>query len=125
MGRIKRADAAGAIYHMFNRGNRRATIFEKEADYEAFERILVDAVAKFDVELFGDRVLSNHWHLLVRPKVDGEMSRFAQWLNLTRSQRYRAHLHAAGKGHLFKGRFRSSPVCTMKSGLCRATKAFQ
>jgi len=28
MGRIKRADAAGAIYHMLNRGNRRATIFE-------------------------------------------------------------------------------------------------
>ena len=36
MGRIKRADAAGAIYHMLNRGNRRATIFEKEADYEVF-----------------------------------------------------------------------------------------
>ena len=28
MGRIKRADAAGAIYHMLNRGNRRATIFD-------------------------------------------------------------------------------------------------
>jgi len=78
MGRIKRADAAGAIYHMLNRGNRRATIFEKDADFEAFERILVDAVAKFEIDLFSYCVLSNHWHLVVRLQVDGELSRFAQ-----------------------------------------------
>ena len=95
MGRIKRADAAGAIYHMLNRGNRRATMFEKEADFEAFERILIDAVAKFEIELFSYCVLSNHWHLVVGPKVDGEMSRFAQWLTLTltHTQRYHAHHH--------------------------------
>ena len=52
MGRVKRADAAGAIYHMLNRANRRMTIFEKEGDYEAFERILVEAVSKFKIELF-------------------------------------------------------------------------
>jgi len=61
MGRTKRADAASAIYHMLNCGNRRATIFEKDADYEAFERILIDAVAKSDVELFSYCELSNHW----------------------------------------------------------------
>jgi len=93
MGRIKRADAAGAIYHMLNRGNRRATMFEKEADFEAFERILIDAVAKFEIELFSYCVLSNHWHLVVGPKVDGEMSQFAQWLTLTHTQRYHAHHH--------------------------------
>jgi len=78
MGRMKRADAAGAIYHMLNRGNRRTTIFEKDADFEAFERILVDAVAKFEIDLFSYCVLSNHWHLVVRLQVDGELSRFAQ-----------------------------------------------
>jgi len=78
MGRMKRADAAGAIYHMLNRGNRRTTIFEKDADFEAFERILVDAVAKFEINLFSYCVLSNHWHLVVRLQADGELSRFAQ-----------------------------------------------
>ena len=78
MGRMKRADAAGAIYHMLNRGNRRTTIFEKDADFEAFERILVDAVAKFEIDLFSYCVLSNHWHLVVRLQADGELSRFAQ-----------------------------------------------
>ena len=33
----------------------------------------------------------NHWHLCVRPKMDGEMSRFAHWLTLTHTQRYNAY----------------------------------
>ena len=44
MGRPKRADEAGAIYHMLNRANRRATIFHKDADYVAFEQIIAEAL---------------------------------------------------------------------------------
>jgi hypothetical protein len=36
----RRADGGGEIYHVLNRGNGRATIFHKDADYEAFERVL-------------------------------------------------------------------------------------
>lgn len=110
MGRAKRADAAGAIYHMLNRANRRVKIFEKLADYEAFERILVDAVAKYKIKLFSFCILPNHWHMVVSPQVNGEMSRFAQWLTLTHTQRYHAHHHSAGEGHLYQGRFKSFPV---------------
>ena len=46
MGRPKRSDEAGVIYHMLNRANRRATIFHKHDDYEAFERILADGRIK-------------------------------------------------------------------------------
>ncbi|MGI9445154.1 MAG: hypothetical protein ACR2N1_21965 [Rubripirellula sp.] len=38
MRRSKRAGAAGHCYHMLNRANLRATIFEVDADYEAFEK---------------------------------------------------------------------------------------
>lgn len=38
------------------------------------------------------------------------MSRFAQWLTLTHTQRYHAHHHSAGEGHLYQGRFKSFPV---------------
>lgn len=37
MGRAKRADVAGAIYHMLNRANLRDQIFHKLHDYEAFK----------------------------------------------------------------------------------------
>ena len=39
MPRPPRADEANGLYHALNRGNGRARIFRKQADYEAFERI--------------------------------------------------------------------------------------
>ena len=110
MGRPKRADAAGYCYHMLNRANLRATIFHKDQDYGAFESILTEAASKFDLRLFAFCLMPNHWHLCVSPNVDGEMGRFAQWLILTHTQRYHAHYHSTGLGHLYQGRFKSFPV---------------
>jgi putative transposase len=36
MGRPRRAADGDVIYHVMNRGNARMTIFEKDADYDAF-----------------------------------------------------------------------------------------
>lgn len=44
MPRPPRADEAGGLYHALNRGNMRATIFHKDADYEAFGRILYEGL---------------------------------------------------------------------------------
>jgi putative transposase len=53
MGRPKRSDEAGVIYHVLNRSNRRATIFHNDEDYVAFERILSQALERCpDLELF-------------------------------------------------------------------------
>jgi putative transposase len=38
------------------------------------------------------------------------VSRFGQWLGLTHTQRYHAHYHSTGEGHLYQGRFKSFPV---------------
>ena len=38
------------------------------------------------------------------------MSRFAQWLGLTHTQRYNAHYDTTGQGHLYQGRYKSFPV---------------
>ena len=83
MGRPKRADEAGVIYPMLNRANRRATIFHKEEDCEAFERM--------ELQLLSYCLMPSHWHLVVSPQVDGEMSRFGRGLGLTHTQRYTAH----------------------------------
>lgn len=52
MPRPPRADEAGGLYHAFNRGNPRATIFQKEGDYLAFERFLAEGLDRYRVELF-------------------------------------------------------------------------
>ncbi|KLU05764.1 hypothetical protein RISK_002396 [Rhodopirellula islandica] len=110
MPRAPRADAAGHLYHVLNRANRRATIFKKQQDYAAFESILADALSKDDVELFSYCLMPNHWHLVLRPKQDGGMSRFVHWLTLTHTQRYNAHYETVGEGHLYQGRYKSFPI---------------
>ena len=110
MGRTKRADEAGCIYHVLNRGNRRAILFHKVADYEAFERILQEALERVELRLYSYCLMPNHWHLVLSPQKDGEMGRFGQWLCLTHTQRHHAHYQTTGEGHLYQGRFKSFPV---------------
>ncbi len=110
MGRPKRADVAGGIYHMLNRANLKATIFHKPEDYAAFENILLEAIERFKIKLFSYCLMPNHWHFAVSPQVDGEMGRFGQWISLTHTQRYHAHYEMVGLGHLYQGRFKSFPV---------------
>jgi len=110
MGRPKRSDEGGAIYHMLNRANRRATIFQKPSDYRAFEGILAEALERVRLKLFSYCLMPNHWHLVVSPEVNGEMSRFGQWLGLTHTQRYHAHYETTGEGHLYQGRYKSFQI---------------
>jgi putative transposase len=110
MGRPHRAAAAGYIYHVLNRANARMTIFDDERDYEAFETILVEGVERSKTRLLAYCVMPNHWHLVVWPRKDGELSRFVGWLTLTHTQRWHAHRRSAGAGHVYQGRFKSFPV---------------
>ena len=110
MPRPPRADEAGGLYHALNRGNARVDIFRKAADFEAFERILSEGLERYDVQLFAYQLLSNHWHLVLRPNRDGEMSRFMRWVTGTHTMRYHAHYHSSGEGHVYQGRFKSFPI---------------
>jgi len=99
----------GYVYHVLNRANGRLPIFQKGGDYEAFERILGEALEHVPgMRLLGYCLMPNHWHLLLWPRQDGELSDFGHWL--THTQRWHAHYHDVGTGHLYQGRFKSFPV---------------
>jgi REP element-mobilizing transposase RayT len=131
MGRPKRADDGGLIYHVLNRANARLTIFENDGDYEAFERVLEEAVERTRARLLAYCVLPNHWHLIVWPRQDGELSRFVGWLTLTHTQRWHAHRHSRGSGHVYQGDSSPSwsratstfspPAATSSATLCGRT----
>ena len=110
MGRPKRAAAGAVVYHVLNRANARRTILESDADYAAFEQVLEQAVERTQTRLLAYCVMPTHWHLVVWPQEDGELSRFMAWLTLTHTHRWHAHRHSTGSGHVYQGRFKSFPV---------------
>ena len=68
MGRPQRAAEGGYVYHVLNRANARMTIFADDGDYEAFEKVLLEAVQRSGTRLLAYCVMPNHWHLLVWPR---------------------------------------------------------
>jgi putative transposase len=128
MGRSLRASLGGYVYPVLNRGNGRVTVFHKDSDYEAFERILAEALAHVPgMRLVAYCLLPNHWHLVLWPRADGALSDFGHWLTLTltHTQRWHAHYHSMGTGNLYQGRFKSFSGCGRRAipaalPLCRA-----
>ena len=80
MARIPRAAAPDIVYHVLNRANGRDRIFQKEKDYIAFEKILLEGKEKFDMRILAFCVMPNHWHLILYPKIGEDLSLFMRWI---------------------------------------------
>ena len=86
-------------------------LFDDEDDFAAFERVLAEAVARRpDARLLGYCLMPNHWHLVLWPRGDEDLSEFMRWLAVTHTQRWHAHRHTAGTGPIYQGRFKSFPI---------------
>jgi putative transposase len=100
----------GYVYHVLNRANGRAALFRKPGDYAAFLRVLADTQERLPLRLLAYCLMPNHWHLLVWPDADDQVSSFLHYLTLTHTQRWLTHYHCVGTGHLYQGRFKSFPA---------------
>jgi putative transposase len=85
-------------------------MFRSERDFAAFERVLVAAHQRMPIQILDFCVLSNHWHFVVLPENDGELSAFFRWMTLTHAMRWRVSHRTVGHGSLYQGRFKSLPV---------------
>lgn len=112
MPRRPRVAPGGLVYHVLNRAVARLALFEKDGDYEAFERILEEGLEKHPTRLLGYLVMPNHWHLVIWPRQDGELTDFVRWVTHTHVMRWHAHFGTSGSGHLYQGRFKSFPIQT-------------
>ena len=110
MGRPPRNSQGGYIYHVIARGLKPKPIFRTEEDYGDFAAALAQAVERFEPRLLGYCVLPKHWHLILTPRKDGDLSKLMGWLMTTHSARWHAKPLRAGTGGLYERRFRSFPV---------------
>ena len=95
---------------MLNRAVGRSRIFAKPRDFEAFEEVIREAKRRLPMRVLAWCVLSNHWHFVLWPRGDGELSEFMRWLTVTHTQRWHAAHRTAGTGPLYQGRFKSFPI---------------
>jgi len=112
MPRRPRLSTGGIAYHVLNRRVGRLELFEKPADYSAFEKILAQAHHRTGMRIAAYCLMPNHWHLLLWPRSDGELSEVMRWITVTHTQRWHAHRHSFGTGPVYQGRFKSFPVQT-------------
>ncbi|MBN2063274.1 MAG: transposase [Sedimentisphaerales bacterium] len=109
MPRAKRRTSGGYFYHVLNRANGRLRIFKRPGDFAAFENILAEGQERFGMRICGYCIMGNHWHLLLWPVHDGELTSFMHWVTCTHTNRFHAAHKTTGMGHIYQGRFRSFP----------------
>jgi putative transposase len=97
--------ADGLVYHAINRGNNRDRVFFDDGDCRAFLRALGQTQQRYPFDLFGYTLMSNHFHLLLRPHAGQSISRILQSLTVTHTWRY--HRRHRSVGHVWQGRFKS------------------
>ena len=105
-----RTAPGGFVYHVLNRANGKRRIFDHDRDYLAFERVLAETQERVPMRILAWCVMPNHWHLLLWPQEDGDLSSYMRLLTLMHTQRRHAHRGSAGTGHIYQGRFKSFVV---------------
>lgn len=108
MPRTARASVADVCYHAINRGNACGEVFHKENDFAAFVTLLEQACERLPMRVLAYCLMPNHFHLVLWPRGDGDLSRWMQWLLTSHVRRY--HRHYQGSGHVWQGRFKAFPI---------------
>jgi putative transposase len=107
MARKLRLQFPGAIYHVINRGNYRADVFETDGAKTVFLDCLDKACGKTGWRIYAWSVMTNHYHLALETP-EPNLSEGMRWLQATFAARFNRFRKASG--HLFQGRFKAHLV---------------
>jgi len=105
MPRTSRAIVAGHCYHVINRGNNQLQRFHDGADYSAFLWLIAEANDHVPLPILAACLMPNHVHMVVRPRCDGDLARWARWTFTTHARRY--HKRYKGSGRVWQGRYKA------------------
>ena len=108
MGRLPRPTGDDLIYHAINRGNNQADVLGPDGERDMFLGDLARTKARYPFALFGYCLMSNHFHLLLKPAPGQSISRILQ--SLTVAHTWRHHRRQGTSGHVWQGHFRSPVI---------------
>jgi putative transposase len=108
MARTARASKGSICYHAINRGNARSTVYHDSSDYDSFVDLMIRASGRIPMRILSYCLMPNHFHLVLWPYGDGDMSRWIQWLLTSHVRRY--HRLRGTSGRIWQGRFKAFPI---------------
>lgn len=68
----------GHVYHVLNRANARAALFDDEADYRRFTDPLAEERARAGMPVLSWCLMPNHRHLVLWPRDDSDLGLFVR-----------------------------------------------
>ena len=77
-------------------------------DCSCHHDLMAEANARLPLRILGYALMPNHFHLVLWPREDGDLSRWMQWLTTSHVRRY--HHHYRGSGHVWQARFKAFPI---------------
>ena len=110
MPRTARVAPGGMVFHILNRGVARMQLFEKSADYQAFEGVLRETRDQSPMRICALLVDGEPLASAALAGARGRIGRFMRRLTITHVRRWREHRGYARLGHIDQGRYQSFPV---------------
>lgn len=96
------------LYHIYNRGHNRETIFHDENDYLYFIQLLCEYSVKAALRIYHWVVMPNHYHLVLELDEPERIS--SVMAGIGRSYACYHHRKYKSAGYLWQGRFKSQPI---------------
>jgi len=108
MSRVARVVAPGFPHHVTQCGNRRADIFETDADREAYLRFLKKYCDKRGLSVWAYCLMTNHVHLVVVPQTEASLGQALRDAHTVYAMYFNSRTQLSG--HVWQGRFYSCPL---------------
>lgn len=90
---------AGAVYHLYNRGNNHENIFIEERNYDYFLKLLKKYVIPIS-EVYAYCLLKNHFHIALRIKEKAELpEQYQEKIHLPFSNLFNAYTKSINKAY--------------------------
>ncbi len=83
-------------------------MYHNKADYNSFVRLMLKACERTPMRVLAFCLMPNHFHLVVWPYEDGDLSHWMQWLLTSHVRRY--HRLRGTSGRIWQGRFKAFPI---------------
>ncbi len=104
MGRLRRVEYTGGVFHVIARGNNKEYIFNENIDKGYFIKQIKETIAGMGYKVFGFVLMSNHYHLIVQI-FDKKLQEIMHQINSKYSKYFNKKYERVG--HVFQGRYKA------------------